>query len=103
MNLNNDMGINLATNTLDDIPKPSSDAKDIIALVKDSGHVTGYQLSNGQVVSKEDGIQLAKSGGINGVGIAHRKDTEYLKSLPDGSEGNNLSNLPSISANDRLH
>ena len=39
---------------------------------------------------------MAKTGDIKGVGIAHRKDSEYLKSLPDGTEGNNLSNLPSI-------
>ena len=38
-----------------------------------------------------------KDGEIKGVGIAHRKDTEYLKSIPDGSENNNLGNLPSVS------
>ena len=40
---------------------------------------------------------MAKNGEIKGVGIAHRNDSEYLKSLPDGDEGNNLSNLPSVS------
>ena len=39
----------------------------------------------------------AKQGQIAGVGIAHRGDTEYLKSIPDGSENNNLGNLPSVS------
>ena len=39
---------------------------------------------------------LAKNGGIRGVGVGIRKGTEYLKALPDGSEGNNLGNLPSI-------
>ena len=43
---------------------------------------------------------MAKAGEIKGVGVAHRKDSEYLKSLPDGSEGNNLGNLPSISASE---
>ena len=62
----------LARNTLDDIPQPKSDAKEIVGLVKSSGR-------------------------IKGVGIAHRKDTEYLKSIPDGSENNNLGNLPSVS------
>lgn len=46
---------------------------------------------------KEEGVSMAKSGEIQGVGIAHRKDTEYLKSLPDGTEANNLGNLPSVS------
>ena len=36
------------------------------------------------------------AGDIQGVGVAHRKDSEYLKSLPDGTENNNLSNLPSV-------
>ena len=100
MKSNNDLGVSLAANALDDIPNPTSDAKDIVALVKDSGHVSGYKLSDGSIVNKEEGIQLAKAGGIKGVGIAHRRDTEYLKSLPDKDESNNLSNLPSISAGD---
>ena len=82
---------------LDDIPKAKSDAKDIIGLVKSSGRITGYQLSDGNTVSKERGVEMAKKGEIKGVGIAHRNDSEYLKSLPDGDEGNNLGNLPSVS------
>ena len=37
-----------------------------------------------------------KSGKIKGVGIAHNKDTEYLKSLPDDKESNNLGSLPTV-------
>lgn len=87
----------LARNTLDDIPQPKSDAKEIVGLVKNDGRINGYQLSDGSTVSKEEGVALAKNGEIKGVGIAHRKDTEYLKSLPDGTESNNLGNLPSVS------
>lgn len=93
-----DFTASLAMNTLDDIPNPKSDAKDIVGLVKSSGKVTGYQLSDGRTVSKEEGVAMAKSGQINGVGVAHRGDSEYLKSIPDGTEGNNLANLPSVSA-----
>ena len=81
---------------LKDIPEPNADAREITALVKEEGRVTGYQLSDGRVLSKEEGVQLAKQGGIRGVGITTRNGTEYLKSLPDESEGNNLDNLPSI-------
>jgi hypothetical protein len=81
---------------LDEVPNPKSDAKEIVGLVKSSGKISGYQLSDGSIVSKEDGVSMAKTGDIKGVGIAHRKDSEYLKSLPNGTEGNNLSNLPSI-------
>ncbi|MDO5402211.1 MAG: DUF3892 domain-containing protein [Eubacteriales bacterium] len=82
---------------LDEIPEAKPDAKNIIALVKSSGTVTGYQLSDGSVISKEEGISMAGRGEIKGVGIAHKKDTVYLKSLPDGTENNNLSHLPTIS------
>lgn len=91
------LGTELARNALDEIPEAKSDAKDIVGLVKSSGRVTGYQLSDGSTVSKEDGVEMAKNGDIKGVGISHRKDSEYLKSLPDGEEGNNLNNLPSVS------
>ena len=57
-----------------------------------------YQLSNGQTVDKEEGVALAKQGGIQGVGVSERYGNEYLKSVPDGTESNNLSNLPSVSS-----
>ena len=95
--LKKDAGSQLAYAALDEIPTPKSDAKDVVGLVKSSGRITGYQLSDGTNVSKEEGVAMAKAGEIQGVGIAHRKDNEYLKALPDGDENNNLGNLPSIS------
>ncbi len=92
-----ELGAELAYAALDDIPTPKADAKEIVGLVKSSGRITGYQLSNGSTVSKEEGVAMAKAGDIKGVGVAHRKDSEYLKSLPDGTEDNNLGNLPSVS------
>ena len=55
----------LARNTLDNIPTPNSDAKEIVGLVKSSGRVTGYQLSDGSTVSKQEGVELARQGDIN--------------------------------------
>lgn len=81
---------------LDDIPTPKNDAVSITGLVKQKGKITGYQLSDDRIVSREDGVALAKVGEIKGVGIAHRKDTEYLKSIPDDNENNNLSSLPTV-------
>lgn len=81
---------------LQDIPTPSENTESIVGLVKQSGKVMGYQLSGGRTVSKDEGVQLAKQGGIRGVGVGINKGTEYLKSLPDGKENNNLSNLPSV-------
>ncbi len=87
----------LARNTLDEIPQAKSGAREIVGLVRHSGKIDGYQLSDGSTVSREEGVAMAKAGDLKGVGVAHRGDTEYLKSIPDGSEGNNLGNLPTVS------
>lgn len=92
-----ELGAQLAYAALDEVPTPKADAKEIVGLVKSSGRISGYQLSDGSTVSKEEGVSMAKSGDIRGVGVAHRKDSEYLKALPDGTEDNNLGNLPSVS------
>ncbi|MCI8692296.1 MAG: DUF3892 domain-containing protein [Lachnospiraceae bacterium] len=92
-----EMSAALAKNTLDEIPKAKSDAREIVGLVKHSGKIDGYQLSDGSTVSKDEGVQMAKNGEIKGVGVAHRRDTEYLKSIPDDSENNNLGSLPTVS------
>lgn len=88
---------NLVKNTLDQIPRANSNAKRIVGLVKEGGRITGYKLSDETFVSKPDAVSMAKQGQIAGVGIAHRGDTEYLKSIPNGSENDNLGNLPSVS------
>lgn len=80
-----------------EVPTPSSDAKSITALVKHSGEVVGYELSNGERVSKEEGVKMAKSGQISGVAVGvSKKGEEYLRSLPDENENNNLSALPTV-------
>lgn len=40
---------------------------------------------------------MAKLGQVAGVGIAHRGDTAYLKTVSGDREHNNLGNLPSVS------
>ena len=97
MNTDNNFGSQLAKASLDQIPTPKENAKEIVGLIKNSGRIYGYQLSDGSKVSREEGVSLAKAGKIKNVGISHRKDTEYLKSIPDGSKNNNLGNLPSFS------
>lgn len=86
----------LLLNTFQDIPTPHGAAQQLVALVKDNGKVTGYKLSDGTILTLAEGVQLARQGGIRGVGIASNQGTEYLKSLPDNNESNNLGNLPSI-------
>ena len=69
----------------------------IVGLIKKSGKISGYQLSDGSKVSKEQGVELARQNKIKGVAVAINQGTEYLRALPDAAENNNLSNLPSIS------
>lgn len=105
MNQSNDNNIPLPLRALNEIPEPKADAKEITALVKEGGKVTGYQLSDGSVVDKQAGVTLAKQGGIKDVAVAVNSGTEYLKSIPDETEDNNLGNLPSISddSSNKMH
>ena len=98
MNENNN--VNNIKNTLDEIPEAKNNAKNVVGLIKENGKVTGYKLSDNSVVDKAQGVQMAKKGEIAGVGVAHKGETEYLKSIPDSSENNNLGNLPSYSGID---
>lgn len=98
MNKENDGMIGrLPININKEVPTPNSDAESIKALIKKSGEVVGYELSNGERVSKEEGVQMAKSGQISGVAVGvSKKGEEYLRSFPDQSENNNLSSLPTV-------
>ena len=95
-------GQELAKQTLDQIPQANANAKRIVGLVKEGGRITGYQLSDETFVSKPEAVSMAKQGQIAGVGIAHRGDTEYLKAIPNGSENDNLGNLPSVSPEQKM-
>lgn len=95
--MNTEIKTELPKLAMDEIPTPAADAVSITGLVKKSGRVSGYQLSDNRIVSREESVALAKNGKIKGVGVSHNKDTEYLKSIPDDSEDNNLSSLPTVS------
>lgn len=96
MSNQNDLSKMLPLMAYKEIPTPGVNAKQITALVKKEGRVAGYQLSDGTTLSKAEAVQAARQGDISGVGIAVRKGNEYLKSLPDTDEANNLGNLPSV-------
>ena len=67
----------------------------IVETIKNSsGEITQYVLENGQTVEKAQGVEMAKNGQIEGVIVAHsRKGEVYLRTKPDGTEGNNLSSM----------
>ncbi|WP_054743546.1 DUF3892 domain-containing protein [Cellulosilyticum ruminicola] len=79
------------------VSEGSIDAQQITKLIKHSGDVVGYELASGQHISVEEAIQMAKENKLCHVGVATSKDgSEYIRSLADGDESNNLGNLPSI-------
>ena len=41
-----------------------ADAKEIVGLIRHSGKVDGYQLSDHSTVSKAEGVQMAKNGDV---------------------------------------
>lgn len=89
LNLNND---DLASES-----QVNAEKKTIKAVMKHSGEITGYELSDGEQVTKERGVELAKAGAISGVSVStSRKGEEYLRSLRDDDESNNLNSLPVI-------
>ncbi|EOR21236.1 hypothetical protein A500_13946 [Clostridium sartagoforme AAU1] len=93
----NEMIGDLPRNINKNVPTPNNDAQSIRAIIKNSGEIVGYELSNGKRINKEEGVQMAKNGQIAGVAVGvSRKGEEYLRSLPDENENNNLSSLPVI-------
>lgn len=96
MNTNETQRPVLPMSAMKDIPVARDDAQEIVALVKQGGRVTGYKLADGTVLDKQQGVELARQGGIKGVGVSVNRGNEYLKSLPDYSEGNNLGSLPAV-------
>ena len=74
-----------------------TDKNSITAIMKHSGKISGYELSNEEQITKERGVELAKAGNISGVSVAtSKKGEEYLRSLKDDDESNNLSSLQII-------
>ena len=98
---NQDM-ITLSMVALREIPQVQPDAKTITALVKQGGRIVGYQLSDSRIVSKQEGLQLARQGDITGLGSAMGKSSAYVKVLPDGRESSDLGSLPSMPPSDLL-
>ncbi len=69
----------------------------IEAIKKNAGGDITDVMINGNVYSINDAIMLAKEGKIEGVNVSKaRSGKEYLRSNPDGSEANNLDNLPTF-------
>lgn len=81
------------------VSEGGEDAQQITKLIKSGGEVVGYELESGLHVSVQQAIDMAKQNALKHVGVSTSKDgSEYIRSLADGDESNNLGNLPSITA-----
>ncbi|KHD38700.1 hypothetical protein NL50_04170 [Clostridium acetobutylicum] len=70
----------------------------VIKVKKNSeGDITDVMLENGNVYSIDEAITMAKDHLIDGVNVAKaRSGREYLRSNPNGDEGDNLDNKPTF-------
>ena len=81
------------------VSEGGADAQQITKLIKSGGEVVGYELESGMHISVQQAIDMAKHNQLKHVGVSTSKDgSEYIRSLADGDESNNLGNLPSITA-----
>lgn len=81
------------------VSEGGENAEQITKLIKSGGEVVGYELESGIHVSVQQAIDMAKHNQLKHVGVSTSKDgSEYIRSLADGDESNNLGNLPSITA-----
>lgn len=59
------------------------------------GDITDVMLDNGNIYSINEAIIMAKDGLLKGVNLGQAKNgREFLKSDPNGTEKDNLDNLP---------
>lgn len=75
-----------------------SNSTSIIKVKKNSeGDITDVMLENGNVYSINEAITMARDGLIEGVNVSRAKSgREYLRSDPNGTEKDNLDNLPTM-------
>lgn len=84
------------------VSEGGANAEQITKLIKSGGEVVGYELESGKHISVKQAIDMARNNQLKHVGVSTSKDgREYIRSLADGDESNNLGNLPSISADYR--
>jgi hypothetical protein len=60
----------------------------------EDGDIEQVKTDQGNVYSLSQAIGLAKEQQLSNVIAAHRGDREYIRTKPDGSEGNNLDSMP---------
>ncbi|MEQ8156570.1 MAG: DUF3892 domain-containing protein [Clostridiaceae bacterium] len=75
-----------------------SDKSKVIKVKKNTeGDITDVMLENGNVYSIDEAVMMTKDDLIEGVNVGRAKNgREYLRSNPNGDEGDNLGNKPTF-------
>lgn len=62
------------------------------------GDITDVMLQNGNIFSMNEAIMMSRDNKIEGVNVGKAKNgREFLRSDPNGTENDNLDNLPTFS------
>ncbi|MDK2821255.1 MAG: hypothetical protein PWP31_1220 [Clostridia bacterium] len=70
-------------------------AKRIVAVRKnEDGDLTAFKLEDGTILDYDQALNMAKNGELEHVDVFHKYGRDILRSEPDGTEENNLDNLP---------
>jgi hypothetical protein len=69
--------------------------ENIVAVRKnDQGEIEQIKTDQGNVYPLSQAVQMAKENQLANVKAAHRGEREYIRSKPDGTEDNNLDQMP---------
>jgi len=72
-------------------PVPNKDAKTIMKLIRTNGKISGYQLSDGTVLSKADGVALAQRVTVDNVKNVNIAKKAIKKAFQNQIEGKGYS------------
>lgn len=63
----------------------------------DQGDITAVKLDDGQELTLEQAVEMAASKQIEDISVGHSKfGVPYLRTYPNGTDDDNLDNLPSF-------
>lgn len=62
----------------------------------EKGANTHYRLSDGRIITREEGVRMCKNDLLPDYHIYERESVEYLRDNPDTSEADNIDKQPLI-------
>lgn len=67
----------------------------LVAVKKHDGDIIQYKLDNGEIIDKNQAIEMVKNDQLDGYNVGKSKSgDQFIRTDPDGDESNNLDRLP---------